>query len=65
MKAIGTTGPRPITDSAALIAFDAPEPTLRPRDLLVQVKAVALNPADAKVRASRQPDDGGRSQFIA
>ncbi|QYC10770.1 zinc-binding alcohol dehydrogenase family protein [Brevundimonas nasdae] len=58
MKAIGTTRPRPITDSSALIAFDAPEPTLRPRDLLVQVKAVGLNPADAKVRASRQPEDG-------
>ncbi|HBI18178.1 MAG TPA: zinc-binding alcohol dehydrogenase family protein, partial [Brevundimonas sp.] len=36
MKAIGTTGPRPATDPAALIAFDAPEPTLRPWDLLVQ-----------------------------
>lgn len=58
MKAIGTTGPRPVTDSAALVAFDAPEPILRPRDLLVQVKAVGLNPVDTKVRASRQPDDG-------
>ena len=61
MKAIGTTGPRPATDPAALVAFDAPEPTLRPRDLLVQVKAVSLNPVDTKVRNSRQPEAGQTS----
>ena len=61
MKAIGTTGPRPATDPAALVAFDAPEPTLRPRDLLIQVKAVSLNPVDAKVRNSRQPEAGQTS----
>lgn len=61
MKAIGTTGPRPATDPAALVAFDAPEPTLRPRDLLVQVKAVSLNPVDTKVRGSRQPEEGQAS----
>lgn len=58
MKAIGTTGPRPADDPAALIAFEAPEPLLRPHDLLVDVRAVALNPVDAKVRASRTPQDG-------
>jgi NADPH2:quinone reductase len=58
MKAIGTTGPRPANDPAALIAFDAPEPTLRPHDLLVEVRAVALNPVDAKVRGSRTPESG-------
>lgn len=62
MKAIGTTGPRPITDSSALIAFDAPEPTLRPRDLLVEVKAVGLNPADAKVRS--RPVDGDQPVIL-
>jgi zinc-binding alcohol dehydrogenase family protein len=56
MKAIGTTGPRPVSDPAALIAFEAAEPDLRPRDLLVAVKAVSLNPVDTKVRSSRQPD---------
>ncbi|WP_293827154.1 zinc-binding alcohol dehydrogenase family protein [uncultured Brevundimonas sp.] len=61
MKAIGTTGPRPATDPAALTAFDAPEPVLRPRDLLVQVEAVSLNPVDAKVRNSRQPEAGETS----
>ncbi len=57
MKAIGTTGPRPATDPDALTLFDAPEPDLRPGDLLVEVKAVSLNPVDTKVRSSRTPED--------
>ena len=31
---------------------EAPNPELRPRDLLVRVKAVSVNPVDAKQRAS-------------
>ena len=31
---------------------EAPDPELRPRDLLVRVKAVSVNPVDAKQRAS-------------
>lgn len=61
MKAIGTLGPLPADDPAALAAFDAPEPVLKPRDLLVTVKAVSINPVDAKVRGSRQPDAGQAS----
>lgn len=58
MKAIITPGPRPISDPAALVDVDAPEPVLRPRDLLVEIRAVALNPVDFKVRLSRTPGDG-------
>ncbi|HYC74450.1 zinc-binding alcohol dehydrogenase family protein [Brevundimonas sp.] len=58
MKAIVTPGPRPVTDPAALVAIDAPEPELRPRDLLVEIKGVGLNPVDFKVRLSRTPGDG-------
>lgn len=58
MKAIVTPGPRPISDPAALVQIDAPEPVLRPRDLLVGIRAVALNPVDFKVRLSRAPGDG-------
>lgn len=61
MKAFGTIGPRPASDPAALIAFEAPEPALKPHDLLVQVKAVSLNPVDTKVRGSRQPEAGSPS----
>lgn len=58
MKAVTTPGPRPVTDPGALIPAEAPEPTLKPRDLLVEVRAVALNPADAAVRRSREPGSG-------
>ena len=61
MKAIGTSGPLPADDPAALVAFDAPEPVLKPHDLLVSVKAVSVNPVDAKVRGSRQPEAGQTS----
>ncbi|HYC96759.1 zinc-binding alcohol dehydrogenase family protein [Brevundimonas sp.] len=58
MKAIVTPGPRAISDPAALVEIDAPEPTPRPRDLLVEIRAVALNPIDFKVRRTREPGHG-------
>lgn len=58
MKAIVTPGPRPVTDPSAFVEIDAPEPELRARDLLIEVRAVALNPIDYKVRLSRTPGDG-------
>lgn len=58
MKAIGTPGPLPADDPAALVAFDAPEPVLKPHDLLVSVRAGSVNPVDVKVRGSRQPEAG-------
>ncbi len=42
----------PIDDPAALIDVDLPMPEPSPRDLLVQVRAIAVNPVDTKVRAS-------------
>ncbi|UXC36622.1 zinc-binding alcohol dehydrogenase family protein [Cupriavidus gilardii] len=42
----------PIDDPAALIDVDLPTPEPGPRDLLVQVRAIAVNPVDTKVRAS-------------
>lgn len=41
----------PIDDPAALYQTDLPDPTPGPRDLLVQVRAIAVNPVDTKVRA--------------
>jgi zinc-binding alcohol dehydrogenase family protein len=58
MKAIVTPGPRPVTDPAALVDIDAPEPVLGPRDLLVEIRAVGLNPIDFKVRRIREPGVG-------
>ncbi len=54
-KAIGYTQAGPISEPNALIEFEAPAPTLRPRDLLVEVKGISVNPVDVKLRANRPP----------
>lgn len=54
MQAIGYVESLPITDPRALFAFEAPDPVPGPRDLLVEVKAVSVNPVDTKVRMRRQ-----------
>jgi len=50
MKAIGLSTSLPIDDPQSLFEFDAPTPTPGPRDLLVRVRAVSLNPVDWKQR---------------
>lgn len=54
MKAIGYAASLPISDARSLFAFDAPAPVPGPRDLLVRVKAISVNPVDTKVRMRRQ-----------
>lgn len=58
MKAIGFQKPGPISHPEALVLFGAPVPSPGPRDLLVRVKAVSVNPVDTKVRRSAQPPEG-------
>lgn len=58
MKAIGFTRPLPISDANSLTEFDLPKPAPGPRDLLVGVRAVSVNPVDVKVRASATPPAG-------
>jgi zinc-binding alcohol dehydrogenase family protein len=41
----------PIADPKSLIDADLPQPVPGPRDLLIEVRAVAVNPVDTKVRA--------------
>lgn len=51
MKAVGyTDGP--------LFDFDAPTPVPGPRDLLVEISAIAVNPVDTKIRGRVKPEDG-------
>lgn len=52
MKAIGVNQFLPTTHPECFIAFDTDIPPLAIRDLLVQVKAVSVNPVDHKVRTS-------------
>ncbi|MCS0495274.1 zinc-binding alcohol dehydrogenase family protein [Ancylobacter sp. MQZ15Z-1] len=58
MKAIGFYEPLPIDDERALVEIEMPMPELRPRDLLVRIEAVSVNPVDVKVRASAVPPAG-------
>lgn len=53
MKAIGYAASLPIGEEKSLFAFEAPEPQPGPRDLLVRVKAISVNPVDTKVRMRR------------
>lgn len=57
MKAIGYFESLPISDPAALKDIDVATPALQPRDLLVRVGAVSVNPVDTKVRMRRAPKD--------
>jgi zinc-binding alcohol dehydrogenase family protein len=58
MKAVGYYAPGPIDRPDSLVDLDLPEPTVGPRDLLVRVKAVAVNPVDTKVRKGAAPAEG-------
>lgn len=50
MRAIGYKTPGPIDAETSLTDIDLPRPVPQGRDLLVEVKAVSLNPVDTKVR---------------
>ena len=58
MKAIAYQAALPITDPLALQDVDLPAPQPGPRDLLVDVSAIAVNPVDSKVRANVAPEAG-------
>jgi zinc-binding alcohol dehydrogenase family protein len=58
MKAIGYTQSLPIDNSESLLDIELPQPTARGRDLLVKVKAIAVNPVDYKIRQMVTHDDG-------
>lgn len=50
MKAIGYNKSLPISDPQSLVDIEQPQPIATGRDLLVKVKAIAVNPVDFKVR---------------
>ena len=55
MKAVAFTHARPITSMDALQDVDLPVPVPRHHDLLVEIKAVSVNPVDTKIRQSAEP----------
>lgn len=55
MKAVVYTHCRPIDAEDALLDTSLPDPVPRKRDLLVEVRAVAVNPVDTKLRRHADP----------
>jgi len=58
MKAIAYYASLPISDAKSLQDIELPEPVAGPRDLLVEVKAISVNPVDTKVRQNMAPENG-------
>lgn len=58
MKAVGYRSPMPITSDLSLVDLDLPVPVPGPRDLLVRIQAVSVNPVDTKVRTGVTPPAG-------
>jgi NADPH:quinone reductase len=53
MKAVGYAESLPISNERALFDFGTTKPAPGPRDLLVRIEAIAVNPVDTKVRMRR------------
>ena len=54
MKAVGLTQYLPIDNENSLLDVEIPKPTAKGKDLLVEVKAISVNPVDTKVRAPKE-----------
>ncbi|MCA1489743.1 zinc-binding alcohol dehydrogenase family protein [Sinorhizobium alkalisoli] len=58
MRAVAYRTSQPITAETSLIDVELPTPTAEGHDLLVEVRAVSVNPVDVKVRAGVEPEPG-------
>ncbi|TWA67623.1 zinc-binding alcohol dehydrogenase family protein [Azospirillum baldaniorum] len=58
MRAVAFTRSLPIDAPDALIDVERPRPEPQARDLLVEIKAVSVNPVDTKVRRNMPPAPG-------
>lgn len=58
MKAVAYYRNLPIDDPESLVDVTLPDPQPGPRDLLVDVRAVSVNPVDVKIRAGVAPEAG-------
>ena len=58
MKAVAYYQPLPIDNQLALEDVDLPAPIAQPRDVIVRVDAISVNPVDYKIRRSSKPAEG-------
>ena len=56
MKAVGYQQSLPIENPSALLDIELPVPVAAHRDLLVEVRAISVNPVDVKVRMRVRPE---------
>ena len=55
MKSIAIVDSRPVTDRDCFVSVQLEHPQPGPRDLVVRVDAVSVNPVDGKIRRSYEP----------
>ncbi|KHT58606.1 hypothetical protein RJ45_25025 [Photobacterium gaetbulicola] len=58
MKAVGYQQSLPISEPQSLVDITLPEPIATGTDILVEVKAISVNPVDTKVRMRAAPEQG-------
>ncbi|MDQ0473422.1 zinc-binding alcohol dehydrogenase family protein [Labrys wisconsinensis] len=58
MRAVGFENPGPIDNPDSLVDIELPKPEPRGHDLLVEVRAVSVNPVDTKMRVRVKPEPG-------
>ena len=58
MKAVAYFDSLPISNEQSLQDVELPTPTPGPRDLLVEVRAISVNPVDTKIRRNVAPEAG-------
>jgi NADPH2:quinone reductase len=63
MRAVAYTKSLPVSDPACFVEVELERPVPGPRDLLVKVEAVSVNPVDFKIR--RRDDPGGKPRSSA
>ncbi|MEU6848027.1 zinc-binding alcohol dehydrogenase family protein [Streptomyces sp. NPDC046716] len=61
MRAVAYRAPLPVTDDKCLLDVELPVPEPGPRDILVRVQAIAVNPVDYKIR---QQDPNGKERVL-
>jgi NADPH:quinone reductase len=64
MRAIAYRQPGPIDRADALVEVELPRPVPTGRDILVAVRAISVNPVDAKVRTGAAPFDGRDERIL-
>ena len=58
MKAVGYSKSLPINDPESLTDIELPQPVATGHDLLVEIRAIAVNPVDYKIRQNVAPANG-------